>query len=106
MARASDTMIAINFIDYRAEKAQVKDGNGDPMENALSVARISDLTRASTFGLHAILLVQAAPTTGSGTRYAGLTPGSLATDIVNGKLYIKTSAVGATDTWAVVGTQT
>lgn len=106
MARAADTMYGINVVPERTTRDQLKDGNGDPMANALLAATVTDLTGAAVAKTFAIVLTQAAPTTGSGTRYAGLTPGSMAIDIVNGKAYIKTSAVGATDVWVVIGAQT
>lgn len=109
MSRATDTLIALNSIENRVEKSRVFDANGDPMENAERVVLINDLNDASGHtkitGYWAKLLVQEAPAS-SGTRYKGLVPGSEANDIVNGKLYVKTSAVGATDAWAVAGTQT
>lgn len=106
MARNAATMIAVNHIDSRSERAQFKDGNGDPIENSVWLAKITDLTRTTTFGLIGHLIFQGAPTTGSGTVYAGFAPGTKASDITNGVDYIKTSAVGATDVWVKVGTQT
>ena len=106
MARATDTLIGINVITDATNKIAYKDGNGDPLTNAATIEVISDISGA---GAAAVVLchlrVKAAPAS-SGTRYAAYGPGSTATDYVAGKLYIKTSAVGATDAWAVVGTQT
>lgn len=106
MARATDTLFAVNVVPERTTRDQLKDANGDPLSNALLAAVVSDLSGATVDKTLAIIITQAAPTTGSGTRYKGLCPGSLAIDMVNGKIYIKTSAVGATDVWVVVGTQT
>lgn len=107
MARATDTFIRINRLDDRTAIDQFKDGNGDLLSNAESVLLISGENAAgATFERVKIkILTQAAPAS-SGTRYAFACPGSEAVDIVNGKLYIKTSAVGATDTWVVAGAQT
>lgn len=107
MARATDSFIFINTIDDRTARDQFKDGNGDPLSNAESISLISGTdTAGNTFARVKIkILTQAAPAS-TGTRYAFACPGSEANDIVNGKLYIKTSAVGATDTWVVAGTQT
>jgi len=105
MARATDTLFAVSVVPERTTRDQLKDANGDPLTNTLLTAIVSDLSGASVNQTIAIILTQDVPAS-SGTRYKGLVKGSLAIDIVNGKLYIKTSAVGATDAWAVVGTQT
>jgi hypothetical protein len=106
MARATDTLVGINVIDEAANKIAYKDGNGDPMENALLICVISDKSAQQLDStLWAMLRTAVAPVS-SGTRYASLVPGSLAIDMVAGKAYIKTSAVGATDAWAVIGAQT
>lgn len=107
MARATDTFIRINRLDDRTAIDQFKDGNGDPLTNAEHVLLISgqDASGNDVNWVKIKILTQAAPAS-SGTRYAFACPGSEAVDIVNGKLYIKTSAVGATDTWVVAGAQT
>ena len=105
MARATDTLFAVNVVPERTTRDQMKDANGDPLSNSLLTAIVSDLSGATVNQTIAVIITQAAPAS-SGTRYKGLTKGSLAIDIVNAKLYIKTSAVDATDAWAVVGTQT
>ena len=106
MARATDTLVGINVIEDAVNKTAYKDGNGDPITNAAFIEIISDLSGAGASAKVRInLRTQAAPAS-SGTRYAAFCPGSTAIDIVAGKMYIKTSAVGATDAWAVVGAQT
>lgn len=105
MARATDSYPLLNVVDERANKFVYKDGNGDPMDNAMFIVVGSDPSGTISPFLWAKLFTQAAPAS-SGTRYANLVKGSEANDIVNGKLYIKTSAAGATDAWAVVGAQT
>jgi hypothetical protein len=107
MPRATDTFIRINRIDDRTAIDQFLDGNKDPLSNAESVLLISgENTAGAAFERIKIkILTQVAPLS-SGTRYAFACPGSEAIDIVAGKLYIKTSAVGATDAWVVAGAQT
>lgn len=106
MARPAETLIGINVIDDAVNKIAYKDGNGDPLTNAAKIEIISDLSGAGAAAIVLVdLRVKAAPAS-SGTRYAAYGPGSTARDYVAGKLYIKTSAVGATDAWAVVCAQT
>lgn len=106
MARPTETLVGINVINDAVNKIAYKDGNGDPITNAASIEIISDLSGAGAAAKVRIdLRTQAAPAS-TGTRYAAFCPGSTAIDIVAGRAYIKTSAVGATDVWAVVGAQT
>jgi hypothetical protein len=105
MARAADSYVTLNVIDDRANKTAYRDTNNDPMDNAPFIVVGNDPSGTIAPFNWAMIFTQAAPAS-SGTRYAGLVKGALAVDIVNGKLYIKTSAVGATDAWAVVGAQT
>ena len=105
MARAADSTLRANVITNQSNKDAYKDANGDPMCNVLLRAEISDPSGVIAPGPLAIIITQAAPAS-SGTRYSSLHKSSLALDLVNGKIHIKTSAVGATDAWAVVGAQT
>lgn len=105
MARAADSYVTLNVVDDRANKTAYRDGNNDPLDNAVLIVVGNDPSGTIAPFLYAKLFVQAAPAS-SGTRYANLVKGSEAVDIVNGKAYIKTSAAGATDAWAVIGTQT
>jgi len=107
MARATDTFIFINTIDDRTARDQFLDGNKDPLSNAEQIALISGVdTSGNAFVRVKIKILTQAPPSNAGTRYGFACPGSEAWDVVNGKAYIKTSAVGATDTWVVIGAQT
>ena len=105
MARAADSYVTLNVIDDRSNKTAYRDGNGDPLDNAVLIVVGNDPSGTIAPFLYAKLFVQAAPAN-TGTRYTNLVKGSEANDIVNGKLYIKTSAAGSADQWALVGSQT
>lgn len=106
MARPAETLVGINVIDDRVNILNYKDANGDPLTNCAKIEIISDLSGAGADPKVLIYIRTIVAPVSSGTRYAAYAPGSEAKDIVAGKLYIKTSAVGATDAWAVVGAQT
>lgn len=106
MARPAETLVGISLIDDRVNVLSYKDANGDPLTNAAVIEIISDLSGAGADPKVRIDLRTVAAPASSGTRYAAYCAGSTAIDIVAGKMYIKTSAVGATDAWAVVGAQT
>ena len=101
MARPAETLVAINEIDDSVNTATFKDGNGDPITNAISIYKVTDIAIAGTYGTIVLLdLVTRAAPANTGTRYSAYSPGSTARDTLTGKFYVKTSAIGAADAWA------
>jgi hypothetical protein len=80
------------------------DGSDVPLRNVMCAYTITDLAGLIAPAIQIKILLAAAPAS-SGTKFAKYAMGSTACDMSTGKWYTKTSEVGATDGWSLMGTE-
>lgn len=96
---SDETQINVLEISDKTTLTLLKDGSGNLLRNVCEAYTVVDLTRGVNQGIQIKILLAGAPTSGSGTKFAGYLPGSKACAMNTGRWYTKTSEVGATDVW-------
>ena len=96
---SDETQINVLEVTDKTTLMLLKDGSGNLLRNVRRAWTVVDLARTVNDGIQIEVCLAGAPTTGSGTKFAGYLPGSKAIAMSTGRWYTKTSEVGATDVW-------
>lgn len=96
---SDETQINVLEVTDKTTLMLLKDGSGNLLRNVRRAWTVVDLARTVNDGIQIEVCLAGAPTTGSGTKFAGYLPGSRAVNMATGRWYTKTSEVGAADVW-------